>query len=107
MITKEFNLEGKLVIPIIMKSQTGRSNITGTFYVYEDEKLAKKHINPVIFARLEKAKKKAEEAAQNEVKEESADDSSKKEETAETTTDNKEKVDETKAKEPQADEEKK
>jgi ribosomal protein S24E len=56
MVTKKFNLDGKIVIPIKMKNHTGRPVITGTFYVYEDEKLAKKHINPVIFARLEKAK---------------------------------------------------
>ena len=32
--------------------------VTGTFYVYEDEGLAKKHINPTIFSRLEKTKSK-------------------------------------------------
>jgi len=32
--------------------------VTGTFYVYEDEGLAKKHINPTIFSRLEKTKAK-------------------------------------------------
>jgi hypothetical protein len=39
-----------------MKNHTGRPSIVGTFYVYDDEKLAKQHINPVIFSRLEKAK---------------------------------------------------
>ena len=56
MVTKEFKLDGKIVIPIKMKNHTGRPVITGTFYVYDDEKLAKEHINPVIFKRLEKAK---------------------------------------------------
>ena len=56
MVTKKFNLDGKIVVPINMKNDTGRPLITGTFYVYEDEKLAKKHINPIIFERLEKAK---------------------------------------------------
>lgn len=60
MIKKEFKLDGKFVIPIKMKNDTGRPSIIGTFYVYEDENLAKKQINPVIFKRLEKAKKEAE-----------------------------------------------
>ena len=30
----------------------------GTFYIYDDEGLAKKQVNPTIFARLEKQKKK-------------------------------------------------
>jgi ribosomal protein S24E len=60
MIKKEFKLDGKFVIPIKMKNDTGRPSIVGTFYVYEDENLAKKQINPVIFKRLEKAKTVAE-----------------------------------------------
>ena len=36
--------------------------ITGTFYVYDDEVLAKKHINPTIISRLEKIKAKVAEA---------------------------------------------
>ena len=58
MISKEFKLDGKVIIPTIMKTQVGRSTITGTFYVYDDEPLAKKHVNPTIFARLDKAKAK-------------------------------------------------
>jgi uncharacterized protein YdaU (DUF1376 family) len=38
------------------------SKVTGIFYVYDDEGLAKKHINPTIFSRLEKTKAKAAEA---------------------------------------------
>ena len=62
-ITKEFNLADKTVIAVNMKNQTGRPNVTGMFYVYENEELAKKQVNPTIFERLEKqAKKDAEEA---------------------------------------------
>ncbi len=62
MITKEFKLDGKAVIAINLKNDTGRPHILGTFYVYDDENLAKKQVNPVIFERLEKQKKKDEEA---------------------------------------------
>ena len=62
MITKEFKLNDKVVIPIRLRTQVGKSHITGTFYVYDDEGLAKKHINPTIFSRLEKSKAKLAEA---------------------------------------------
>ena len=62
MVTKEFKLDGKVVIPMRLKTQVGKSSITGTFYVYEDEGLAKKHVNPTIFSRLEKSKTKVAEA---------------------------------------------
>ena len=61
MITKEFKLDGKIVIPIKLQNYTGQPKITGTFYIYDDEKLARKHVSPVIFERLEKAKKAGEE----------------------------------------------
>ena len=62
MITKEFNLSNKTVIAINMKNQTGKPNVTGMFYIYEDLEIAKKQVNPTIFERLEKqAKKEAEE----------------------------------------------
>ena len=61
MITKEFKLDGKIVIPMKLQNRTGQPKITGTFYVYDDEKLAREHVNPVIFERLEKAKKAGEE----------------------------------------------
>jgi ribosomal protein S24E len=64
MITKEFKLDGKIVIPIKIQNHTGRPISTGTFYVYTDEKLAKKHVNPVIFERLERSSKKAKEATE-------------------------------------------
>ena len=62
MITKEFKLDGKVVIPMRLKTHVGKSLITGTFYVYDDEGLAKKHINPTIFSRLDKTKAKIAEA---------------------------------------------
>ena len=62
MVTKEFKLDGKLVIPIKLENHVGKSLITGTFFVYEDENLAKAHVNPTIFKRLEKAKKSKEES---------------------------------------------
>ena len=64
MIKKEFKLDDKIVIPIKMRNHTGKPSITGTFYVYDDEKLAKQHINPVIFKRLEKAKTAKEKPAE-------------------------------------------
>ena len=62
MVTKEFKLDGKVVIPMRLKTHVGMSKVTGTFYVYDDEGLAKKHINPTIFSRLDKAKAKIAEA---------------------------------------------
>jgi len=62
MVTKEFKLDGKVVIPMGLKTQVGKPTITGTFYVYDDEELAKKHVNPTIFSRLEKTKTKLAEA---------------------------------------------
>jgi ribosomal protein S24E len=61
MITKEFKLDGKIVIPIKLQNHTGQPKITGIFYVYDDEKLAREHVNPAIFDRLDKAKNPKEE----------------------------------------------
>jgi len=61
MITKEFKLDGKIVIPIKLQNNTGQPKITGIFYVYDDEKLAREHVNPSIFDRLDKAKSPKEE----------------------------------------------
>ena len=69
MVTKEFKLDGKFVIPMRLKTHVGKSLITGTFYVYEDEGLAKKHVNPTIFSRIEKSKAKIAEAAAKEASE--------------------------------------
>ena len=62
MVSKEFKLDGKVIIPIKLHTHVGKPLITGTFYVYDDEKLAKEHVNPVLFSRLEKAKKPSDEA---------------------------------------------
>ena len=62
MITKEFNLTDKVIIPMRLQSHSGKSITTGTFFVYDDEGLAKKHVNPTIFSRLEKSKAKLAEA---------------------------------------------
>lgn len=68
MVTKEFKLDGKVVIPMRLKTHVGKPLVTGIFYVYEDEALAKKHVNPTIFSRLDKAKAKIAEAAAEEAK---------------------------------------
>ena len=68
MISKEFKLDGKVIIPMKLQTHVGKPLITGTFYVYDDEKLAREHVNPVIFSRLEKAKKPAEEKAEEKAK---------------------------------------
>src|SRR5574338_1350121 len=56
MISKQFKLDGKIIIPISMKNHSGRSEVTGTFFVYDNEELAKKQVNPTIFKRLDKIK---------------------------------------------------
>jgi len=67
MITKELKLDGKVVIPIKLQNHTGQPKITGTFYVYDDEKLAKAQVNPIIFARLDKAKNAGKEKKDEQV----------------------------------------
>ena len=56
MVSKQYKLDGKVIVPIMLKNDTGRPMISGTFYVYDDEKLAHAHLKPAIFKRLEKAK---------------------------------------------------
>ena len=63
MVSKQFKLDGKVIVPITLKNETGKPMISGTFYVYDDEKLSRAHVKPAIFKRLDKAKgggKKAE-----------------------------------------------
>ena len=62
MITKKFKLDGKVVIPMGLKNHVGKPLITGIFFVYDDEALAKRQINPTIFSRLERTKAKLAEA---------------------------------------------
>ena len=71
-VTKEFKLDGKVVIPMRLKTHVGMLKVTGIFYVYEDEGLAKKHINSTIFSRLEKTKAKIAEAEKSEAPAEEA-----------------------------------
>ena len=66
MVTVEYGLDDKVVIPIILRNQVGRTTVTGTFYVYDDESLARKHVDPTVFARLEKLKKKEEGESEGE-----------------------------------------
>lgn len=66
MISKEFNLGKKVIIPIRLRGHSGKTTTTGTFFVYDDEALAKKHVNPTVFSRLEKAKAKQAEAQKTE-----------------------------------------
>jgi ribosomal protein S24E len=73
MISKKFNLEGKIVIPILLKNETGRSIVSGSFYIYEDEKLAKEHLKAAIFSRIEKAKGSAVKTESVEASSEQAD----------------------------------
>ena len=79
MVTKEFKLDDKVVIPMGLKTHVGKPLVTGIFYVYEDEALAKKHINPTIFARLDKVKAKMAEAAEEAKKAEAAEEAKKAE----------------------------
>ena len=79
MITKELKLDGKTVIAINLKNDAGRPNISGTFYIYDDENLAKKQVSPVIFERLEKRKVKDAEEAKADAPAEEANAAEKKE----------------------------
>jgi len=80
MISKEFKLDGKIVIPIRLDNHVGKPMITGTFYVYDDEELAKKYVNPVIFSRLDKAKKPTEENKEEKPEEEKVEEGKSKDE---------------------------
>ena len=86
MVSKQYKLEGKVIVPIILRNETGRPMISGTFYVYDDEKLAREHIKPAIFKRLEKAKgggeKKEKAVKETKVEKSQAKDSDKKEKLA-------------------------
>ena len=70
MVTKEFKLDSKVVIPMRLKTHVGKQIVTGTFYIYDDENLAKKHVNPTIFSRLDKVKAKEAEKEAAEAKSE-------------------------------------
>lgn len=56
-VSKEYGLGGKAVVPMGLKSQVGRTVITGTFYVYGDEESAKRHVRRAVFERIGKDRK--------------------------------------------------
>jgi len=63
LLTAQLKLDKKIVIPVTLKCETGRTDVKGTFYVYDDETLAKKHLPKYVFLRLlskEERKKIAE-----------------------------------------------
>lgn len=64
MLAKELKLDKKFVIPISLEGKTGMSDINCTFYVYDDENLAKRHLPKYIFMRMltKEERKKAKEA---------------------------------------------
>ena len=80
MVTKEFKLDSKFVIPMRLRTHVGKPVVTGTFYVYDDENLAKKHVNPTIFSRLEKVKAKEASETNSDETAETEDTEEKKEE---------------------------
>ena len=71
LVSEKLGLDGKTVVPVSMGTQVGMPSRTGTFYVYDDEKLAYKQVDPSVMARLDKARKaeaekeKAEATAEN------------------------------------------
>lgn len=81
LLMQQLKLDKKFVIPVILKCETGKADVKGTFYVYDDENLAKKHLPKYVFLRLlskeerkkiaeaEKAKAKKPEAAAPKAKE--------------------------------------
>ncbi|MDD9809135.1 MAG: hypothetical protein EB824_01525 [Thaumarchaeota archaeon S15] len=65
-VRAEHGLEGGLVVPVRLQNHVGRTHVTGTFFVYEDEAAAKAHIDPSIMARIEKSLATKEEPAAEE-----------------------------------------
>ena len=80
-VSKHFKLDGKVIVPIKLQNETGRPMVSGTFYIYDDEKLARQHVKPAIFARADKAKAGGEKA--EEVKEAPVEEKPKEEKKAE------------------------
>ncbi|MDA7943786.1 MAG: hypothetical protein MPJ06_07270 [Nitrosopumilus sp.] len=63
MVSKELGFEGKTVIPVRLSTRVGMPHATGTFYVYDDAELAKRHVGPTILSRIERSRAAAKEAA--------------------------------------------
>ena len=57
LVSDKLGLDGKTVVPVSMGTQVGMPSRTGTFYVYDDEKLAYKQVDPSVMARLDRARK--------------------------------------------------
>ena len=64
LVSEKLGLAGKTVVPVSMGTQVGMPSRTGTFYVYDDEKLAYKQVDPSVMARLDRARKAEAEKAQ-------------------------------------------
>ncbi len=64
LLSQQLKLDKKFVIPITLKCETGKTNVKGTFYVYDDEGIAKKHLPKYVFLRLlsKEERKKVREA---------------------------------------------
>ena len=61
-VSKHFKLDGKVIVPIKLHNETGRPMVSGIFYIYDNEKLARQHVKPAIFQRIDKAKGGGEKA---------------------------------------------
>jgi ribosomal protein S24E len=64
LLSQQLKLDKKFVIPVTLKCETGRTDVKGTFYVYDEEGLAKKHLPKYVFLRLlsKEERKKVREA---------------------------------------------
>ncbi len=60
MIAERLNYGNKFVIPISLNGESGKKDIKGVFYIYDDEKIARMQLPRYIIARLtgEKIEKK-------------------------------------------------
>ena len=63
MVLEKLGLDGKIIVPVSMGTQVGMPSTTGTFYVYDDEQLARKQVDPSVMARFDKARKAEAETA--------------------------------------------
>ena len=64
LLSQQLKLDKKFVIPVTLKCETGKTDVKGMFYVYDDEGLAKKHLPKYVFLRLlsKEERKKVREA---------------------------------------------
>ncbi len=52
MLKEELNID-KMIIPIKISGESGKRDVKGLFYIYDDETIAKKYLPEYIFKRLE------------------------------------------------------